>query len=77
MLNQNIRCLWDQHSKLARKIKRERAKTEPDANQLQWLQQRKRQIDSEIELVEGLVRTLARPTLSTGSGGAPAQLVLT
>ena len=77
MLNQNIQCLWDQHSKLTRKIKRERAKSEPDANQLLWLQQRKKQIDSEIELVEGLVRTLARPTHPTGSDGAPAQLALT
>ena len=76
-MNHNIQCLWDQHSKLTRKIKRERAKSEPDANQLLWLQQRKKQIDSEIELVEGLVRTLARPAHPAGSGGAPAQLALT
>ena len=76
-MNHNIRCLWDRHSKLMQKIKRERAKSEPDANQLIWLQQRKKQIDDEIELVEGLVRTLARPASPTGSSGAPAQLALT
>lgn len=76
-MNSNIHCLWDQHSKLTQKIKRERAKTEPDADQLLWLQRRKKQIDDEIELVEGLVRTLARSSRPSGSGSAPAQLALT
>lgn len=66
-MNHNIQCLWDQHSELAQKIKRERAKSDPDAGQLLSLQQRKQKIDSEIKLVEGLVRTLARPVHPDGA----------
>ena len=76
-MNNHIHSLWNQHSTLMQKIERERAKSVPNANQMRSLQRRKQMIDEEIELVEGLVRTLARPFPPTRSGGLPGHLELT